>query len=222
MSALLRTARPVALMATSAVALLAWAAMLAAEEDAASTAEDGARRAAVALVVGFLIAIIVGTPIGLLLAEVRVLRRAIGPVISGLQVLPSVAWVPAAIICRVCAISVLSSMCDSTPRDAATVTAAPRLPSASDRSSARRCAVTRIWVPARTGPSGFTAAGPPPSRRQLVWTRPGATPQGRRGGTARRLGQTRRVGRETSARRRFRRTFRRRREHAGWRCRAFR
>ena len=49
-------------------------------------------------IVGFLIAIIVGTPIGLLLAEVRVLRRAIGPVISGLQVLPSVAWVPAAII----------------------------------------------------------------------------------------------------------------------------
>ena len=48
MSALLRTARPVALMATSAVALLAWAAMLAAEEDATSTAEDGARRAAVA------------------------------------------------------------------------------------------------------------------------------------------------------------------------------
>jgi len=49
-------------------------------------------------VVGFLIAIIVGTPIGLLLAEVRPLRRAIGPIISGLQVLPSVAWVPAAII----------------------------------------------------------------------------------------------------------------------------
>ena len=49
-------------------------------------------------IVGFLIAIIVGTPIGLLLAEVRVLRRAIGPIISGLQVLPSVAWVPAAII----------------------------------------------------------------------------------------------------------------------------
>ncbi|BDV32218.1 ABC transporter permease [Microbacterium terricola] len=47
---------------------------------------------------GFLIAIIVATPLGLLLAEVRVLRRAIGPIISGLQVLPSVAWVPAAII----------------------------------------------------------------------------------------------------------------------------
>jgi len=49
-------------------------------------------------VVGFLIAVIVGTPLGLLLAEVKPLRRAIGPIISGLQVLPSVAWVPAAIL----------------------------------------------------------------------------------------------------------------------------
>jgi NitT/TauT family transport system permease protein len=49
-------------------------------------------------VAGFVIAIIVGTPLGLLLAEVRPIRRAVGPIISGLQVLPSVAWVPAAII----------------------------------------------------------------------------------------------------------------------------
>jgi len=49
-------------------------------------------------VIGFVIAIVVGTPIGLLLAEVRPIRRAVGPIISGLQVLPSVAWVPAAII----------------------------------------------------------------------------------------------------------------------------
>ena len=49
-------------------------------------------------VIGFLIAIVVGTPIGLLLAEWRTLRRAAGPLISGLQVLPSVAWVPAAIL----------------------------------------------------------------------------------------------------------------------------
>lgn len=48
--------------------------------------------------VGFAIAIAVGTPIGMLLAEWRPLRRAAGPLISGLQVLPSVAWVPAAII----------------------------------------------------------------------------------------------------------------------------
>jgi NitT/TauT family transport system permease protein len=47
---------------------------------------------------GFVIAIIVATPIGLLLAELAPLRRAFGPIISGLQVLPSVAWVPAAIL----------------------------------------------------------------------------------------------------------------------------
>lgn len=47
---------------------------------------------------GFVIAILIGTPLGLLLAEVKILRRAIGPYISGLQVLPAVAWVPAAII----------------------------------------------------------------------------------------------------------------------------
>lgn len=49
-------------------------------------------------ILGFLIAIVIGTPIGLLLAEVRPIRRAVGPIVSGLQVLPSVAWVPAAII----------------------------------------------------------------------------------------------------------------------------
>ena len=49
-------------------------------------------------VIGFLISVAIGTPLGLLLAEVRPLRRAIGPIVSGLQVLPSVAWVPAAII----------------------------------------------------------------------------------------------------------------------------
>ncbi|MDL9977774.1 ABC transporter permease [Microbacterium candidum] len=49
-------------------------------------------------VLGFLISVVVATPIGLLLAEVRPMRRAVGPIISGLQVLPSVAWVPAAIL----------------------------------------------------------------------------------------------------------------------------
>jgi NitT/TauT family transport system permease protein len=49
-------------------------------------------------VLGFLASIAVGTPLGLLIARVRVVRLAIGPIISGLQSLPSVAWVPAAII----------------------------------------------------------------------------------------------------------------------------
>ena len=49
-------------------------------------------------VLGFFVAVAVATPIGLLLARVRVLRRAFRPLISGLQSLPSVAWVPAAIL----------------------------------------------------------------------------------------------------------------------------
>lgn len=47
---------------------------------------------------GFLVALAVGTPLGLLVARVRTVRAAIGPILSGLQSLPSVAWVPAAII----------------------------------------------------------------------------------------------------------------------------
>lgn len=47
---------------------------------------------------GFVVALIVGTPLGLLVGRVRAVRRGIGPVLSGLQSLPSIAWVPAAII----------------------------------------------------------------------------------------------------------------------------
>jgi NitT/TauT family transport system permease protein len=47
---------------------------------------------------GFLASVAVGTPLGLLVARVRPVRLAIGPILSGLQNLPSVAWVPAAII----------------------------------------------------------------------------------------------------------------------------
>lgn len=49
-------------------------------------------------VLGFLVSLAVATPIGLLLARVPFLRRAFRPLISGLQSLPSVAWVPAAIL----------------------------------------------------------------------------------------------------------------------------
>ncbi len=47
---------------------------------------------------GFLLALAIGTPLGLLVARVRFLRAAIGPILSGLQSLPSVAWVPPAVI----------------------------------------------------------------------------------------------------------------------------
>ena len=49
-------------------------------------------------VIGFLVAVLVATPLGILVARARVVRTAIGPLVTGLQVLPSVAWVPAGII----------------------------------------------------------------------------------------------------------------------------
>ncbi|MEV6418554.1 ABC transporter permease [Streptomyces sp. NPDC051662] len=47
---------------------------------------------------GFLLALVIGTPLGLLVARVKFVRAAIGPILSGLQSLPSVAWVPPAVI----------------------------------------------------------------------------------------------------------------------------
>jgi len=47
---------------------------------------------------GFVLALAIGTPLGLLVARVKFVRAAIGPILSGLQSLPSVAWVPPAVI----------------------------------------------------------------------------------------------------------------------------
>ncbi len=49
-------------------------------------------------ILGFLISVAIGTPTGLLVARVKPLRAAIGPILSGLQSIPSVAWVPASVI----------------------------------------------------------------------------------------------------------------------------
>jgi NitT/TauT family transport system permease protein len=47
---------------------------------------------------GFLFALAIGTPLGLFVARVGVVRTAIGPILSGLQSLPSVAWVAPAVL----------------------------------------------------------------------------------------------------------------------------
>ncbi|MFE7408852.1 ABC transporter permease [Streptomyces laurentii] len=47
---------------------------------------------------GFLLALAIGTPLGLLVARVKPVRAAIGPILSGLQSLPSVAWVAPAVL----------------------------------------------------------------------------------------------------------------------------
>lgn len=47
---------------------------------------------------GFLLSIVIATPIGILLGTSSALRAVFRPILTGLQQLPSVAWVPAAII----------------------------------------------------------------------------------------------------------------------------
>jgi sulfonate transport system permease protein len=47
---------------------------------------------------GFALAVAIGTPLGLLVARVPAVRAALAPTLSGLQSLPSVAWVPADIV----------------------------------------------------------------------------------------------------------------------------
>jgi NitT/TauT family transport system permease protein len=48
--------------------------------------------------IGYLISVVFGTITGLLVARVRVLRAAFGSLITGVQTMPSVAWVPFAIL----------------------------------------------------------------------------------------------------------------------------
>ncbi|MCU1599387.1 MAG: transporter permease [Frankiales bacterium] len=60
--------------------------------------QEAVRNSLVHGVFGFLISAAVGTPLGVLLARVLILRRALRPLITGLQSLPSVVWVPASIL----------------------------------------------------------------------------------------------------------------------------
>jgi NitT/TauT family transport system permease protein len=49
-------------------------------------------------VIGFAISVVVGTALGLTIARIGWLRAAVQPILSGLQSLPSVAWVPIGIM----------------------------------------------------------------------------------------------------------------------------
>lgn len=49
-------------------------------------------------ITGFIVAVILGTIIGLIVSRSKLVKNTLGPVLSGLQQMPSVAWVPAAII----------------------------------------------------------------------------------------------------------------------------
>jgi NitT/TauT family transport system permease protein len=47
---------------------------------------------------GYLLSVVIGTVLGALVARNRILRSAVGSLISGIQTMPSVAWVPWAIL----------------------------------------------------------------------------------------------------------------------------
>ena len=49
-------------------------------------------------VIGYALAVVIGTVVGLLVARVPPLRNAVGSLITGLQTMPSAAWIPFAII----------------------------------------------------------------------------------------------------------------------------
>jgi NitT/TauT family transport system permease protein len=49
-------------------------------------------------VLGYALALVIGTVVGLLVARVPLLRTAVGSLITGLQTMPSAAWIPFAII----------------------------------------------------------------------------------------------------------------------------
>src|SRR4029079_12854085 len=49
-------------------------------------------------VVGFALALVIGTLVGLAIVRSRILRSAIASLITGLQTMPSIAWFPLAIL----------------------------------------------------------------------------------------------------------------------------
>jgi sulfonate transport system permease protein len=48
--------------------------------------------------IGYALALVIGTVVGLLVARIKPLRAAVGSLITGLQTMPSAAWIPFAII----------------------------------------------------------------------------------------------------------------------------
>lgn len=48
--------------------------------------------------IGFCLSLLIGTVLGLAIAKVRLLKEAVGPLILGLQTLPSICWLPLALL----------------------------------------------------------------------------------------------------------------------------
>jgi NitT/TauT family transport system permease protein len=59
---------------------------------------EAIRRTMQRAVIGYSLAVVVGSVIGALVSRVSILRRAVGSMITGLQTMPSIAWLPLAVL----------------------------------------------------------------------------------------------------------------------------
>ena len=62
------------------------------------TIMEGAANTLQRALVGYALALVIGTVIGMAVSQSRILRAAVGSMITGLQTMPSIAWFPLAIV----------------------------------------------------------------------------------------------------------------------------
>jgi NitT/TauT family transport system permease protein len=68
-----------------------------------AVAQDGSLPIAIArtlarLTVGYVLALVIGIPLGVALARVRAVKESLGPIVLGMSAVPSICWLPLAIL----------------------------------------------------------------------------------------------------------------------------
>lgn len=105
---------------------------------AAGTLVRAVVTSALRLVVGYAIALLAGVPLGLLLARSDTIKRAIGPLLLGLSSVPSICWLPLAIVwfgLSEAAIQVVIVLGAALPVTIATESAVRQLPPTTERAA---------------------------------------------------------------------------------------
>jgi NitT/TauT family transport system permease protein len=105
---------------------------------AAGTLARAVAVSAVRLLVGYAIAVVTGVPLGLLLARSDVTKRALGPLLLGLSSVPSICWLPLAIVwfgLSEAAIQVVIVLGAALPITLATESAVRQLPPSIERAA---------------------------------------------------------------------------------------
>jgi NitT/TauT family transport system permease protein len=105
---------------------------------AAGTLARAVGVSAVRLVVGYAIAVVTGVPLGLLLARSDTTKRALGPLLLGLSSVPSICWLPLAIVwfgLSEAAIQVVIVLGAALPITLATESAVRQLPPSIERAA---------------------------------------------------------------------------------------